>query len=191
MSGPHVSWHERHGCGVVVPRAVGKVKIEGIKLSCELLAIQLRNPDRKGDLFSTLCRMLAERKINIAFLSADCTSGEEHATCCIAAEDQHQAQEAVASNHDLAAATTFISGVGLVALFPHQASYRVIGVPLSALLRAGIPIFGMASSLSMLTFVTEYGCLEKAVGILTDLLDIPEDHVPLRPQFPAVQAREK
>jgi len=62
-----------------------------------------------------------------------------------------------------------------------------MGLSLSALLRAAIPVHAMASSLSMLTFVIEYACLERAVQILSRLLEVPTDHVPLRPQIRVIQ----
>lgn len=164
-----------------------KVKIEGMKLSCELFAIRLREPTRAGDLPASLCRMLADNKVNIGFLSIASTRSETVVTCCVSAEDQDQAMELIACRPTIAAGAVFLPSVGLLSLFPHRSSCRLLGLSLSALLREAIPIHGMGSSLSMLTFITDYVCLEKAVDVLRKRLEVPPDHVPLRAPMRAKQ----
>ena len=64
--------------------------------------------------------------------------------------------------------TKFIPSVGLVTLFPHRFSLMILGLSLDALERARIPIHGIASSISSITFVTDFERLEEAVKELQE-----------------------
>jgi hypothetical protein len=71
--------------------------------------------------------------------------------------------------------------VGLISLFPHQFNLKILGLSLFALGVAGLPFYGMASSLSALTLITDYGRLDNAVAALQEHLAAPGENAPLEP----------
>jgi hypothetical protein len=54
---------------------------------------------------------------------------------------------------------------------------------LGAFARAGLPVHGVASSLSALTFATDYGRLNTAARTLLEMADLPSNPIPARPQW--------
>ena len=79
--------------------------------------------------------------------------------------------------------------VGLLSVFPHQSSLRILGLSLYALGKASLPVYGLASSLSALTFVTDYCSLDGAVAALVSYLEMPPNQGPVRAEFRVTQSR--
>ena len=165
-----------------------KIKIEGIKLSNELLQIRYQvNSDSKNT-FSSLFRILAEKQINITFISSTYLSRRIHESCCIAIEDEDKVRNLIDSEPALIRNVQFIPSVGMISLFPHQSSPRILGLSLYALGEARIPVYGLASSLSALTFITDYERLDIAASVLTDYLELPPNQAPFRTQLRVKQS---
>jgi hypothetical protein len=56
-------------------------------------------------------------------------------------------------------------------------------VLIDALRAASLTVYGFASSISSLTFVTDYAELDTAVAAIKQHVDLPRGFVPLRPEF--------
>ena len=164
-----------------------RTKIEGIKLSNELIAITFRNFSDSENLLSHVCQLLALNQINMPFLSVTRIGKKNQLSCCFSAEEKDRVKDLIHSEPRMSSTAEFINAVGLLSIFPHQSSMKILGLSLHAIGKARLPIYGLASSLSALTFVMDYSHLTNAVASLREYLDIPSDQVSLQP---GIQVRQ-
>jgi len=82
----------------------------------------------------------------------------------------------------------FISSVGLLSLFPHQFSLNILGSILHALGRERLPLYGLASSLSSFSFITDYALMNRAVAALQGYLDVPPNRITFKQEFRVEQS---
>lgn len=157
---------------------LSKLPIGGLKLSSEL--VQIRLLPNSGVSVTQMLRCLSDQKINLTMLSLDATEGELTGIGCIFAEDRVLAEIAL---QPLAAAIDMLSPVGALTVFPHQSRILLIDSILSAMVRDGLPIYGLASSHSALTLTTDYRRLDDAVAAVCRIVTLPENHAPFRPEF--------
>ncbi len=162
---------------------MGKVQIGGIKLSSKVLQLTLSGQDNSLALTTLLFSILNKNKINLPFASTSFMHGNFQASCCVSYEDKNRVIDIINSVESLKKQIRFINGLGMLSVFPHQSSLKLLGIALYALGNAHIPLFGMSSSISSLTFITDYTLLEKAVASLLNYLDIPANHAPFRPNL--------
>ena len=172
--------------------AVGmnKIRIEGIKLSEELVAVNFRDLSTASDYLSHFCQTLADNQINLVFLSKTGLLGNTQISLCAAINDQVRIREALAAKPGMVSHAEFISPVGLVSIFHHQFSLKILGLVLSIFGRIPLPLYGSASSLSSLTFITDYAQLNRAVEAIREHLDVPSDQIYLRQETRIVQSQE-
>ncbi|KJS29877.1 MAG: hypothetical protein VR64_18950 [Desulfatitalea sp. BRH_c12] len=158
-----------------------KISVNGLKLSAALVSIWVRSRNTPSAAMSLLCRMLSAMQVNIAFL----TSSEDDATamCCIDAEDQATVEALLNHDSELKAVVQFGQRVGLLSLYPHKASLKLLGAVLQALTENGLAVHGVASSIAALTFVVDYDCLDDAVAILNGCMILPSNPAAFRADF--------
>jgi aspartokinase len=89
-------------------------------------------------------------------------------SCCVAAEDINRIKKIVAGEPKLKDNLEFIPGVGTLSIFPHHSNLKLLGLSFYLLGGQHLPLYGMASSISSLTFITDYLQLDKAVSILLE-----------------------
>ena len=104
-----------------------KTRIEGIKLSDELFQVNFRNNSDSKKTLSQLCQILASNQINMPFLSSTCLGDRTQMSCCVAAEDKARVRNLIDSELVLREHVKFISSVGLLSLFPHKFSLKILG----------------------------------------------------------------
>jgi hypothetical protein len=148
-----------------VPAKMEKIQIAGVKLSGELLQVNISGFSHALDAKRDLSQLLSANQINMQFLSGVCLRGRSQATCCVRAEKEGRVRDNA----------EFVPSVGLLSLFPHQFSLKILGLSLFAVGAAGVALHGMSSSLSALTLVTDYVHLNKAVAALQEYLNMPVD----------------
>ena len=166
-----------------------KIRINGIKLSTELVQINLLNGSFSQDSRPLFFQLLAQYQINIPFIL---TSGMEEkiiGSCCVAAEDIHRTKKVVAGEPKLKEHLEFIQGVGTLSIFPHHSNLKLLGVSFYLLSKASLPLYGMASSISSLTFITYYSLLDEAVTTLLEFMVLPPNHAPFRPEIHVIQKK--
>jgi hypothetical protein len=168
---------------VRVPEMTDRNSIDGIKLSNELVRINLRSHAGTGATLSVLCRTMASNRINMPFLSTACLGGDFQVSCCVAIEDGPLAKAVLEADAVLKKGLTFVRSVGLLSIFPHRSSLGILGLSLYALGKARLPLYGVASSLSALTFITDYARLEEAAASLEEVLRVPPGQRPFRPRI--------
>jgi hypothetical protein len=64
-----------------------------------------------------------------------------------------------------------------------QSRLGLIRAVLSAINQAGLPVYGLASSHSSLTITTDYLRLDEAVEAACQVVALPDNHAPFRPEF--------
>ena len=155
-----------------------KFPVGGLKLSPEL--VQIRLHPEAGRSLTEIFRRLADHQINLTDGSLDITDGRPTGFCLISAEDRLSAEQVL---QPFEGAFEMVWPVGTLTIFPHQSRLALMGRILSALGSIGLPVYGIASSLSSLIITTDYGRLDDAVSAVCRVVSLPENHAPFRPEF--------
>jgi len=166
-----------------------RIRINGIKLSTELVQINILNRLLPQDSRALFFRLLTQHQINIPFILTSGMGEKITGSCCVAAEDIHRIKKVVAGEPKLKENLEFIPGVGTLSIFPHQSKLKLLGLSFYLLSKQNLPLYGMASSISSLTFITDYSQLDKAVSILLEYMDLPPNHAPFRPEINVIQKK--
>ena len=166
-----------------------KIRINGVKLSTELVQINILNhffPQSSRFLFFQL---LAQHQINIPFILISGMGEKIIGSCCVAVEDIHRIREVVAGESKLSERLEFVPGIGTLSIFPHYSNLKLLGLSFYVFGKQGLPLYGMASSISSLTFITDYSRLDEAVSTLLEYTDLPPNHAPFRPEIHVIQKK--
>ncbi|MDH3837238.1 MAG: hypothetical protein OET07_16830 [Desulfobacteraceae bacterium] len=166
-----------------------KIRINGIKFSTELVQINLLNGSFPQDSRPLFFQLLAQDHINIPFILISGMGEKNIGSCCVAAEDFHRTKKVVAGETKLKEKLEFIQGVGALSIFPHHSNLKLLGVSFYLLSKAHLPLYGMASSISSLTFITDYSLLDEAVTTLLEYMVLPPNHAPFRPEIHVIQKK--
>ena len=158
-----------------------RIRVNGIKLSRELIHIDVLARPAKGEITARLIGSMAENRVNIAFLSYSAMDRRVQGAFCIAAEDAGRLNHILALDPDLQAAVTCISPAGSVSLFPHRFSLELFGRLVHVFGKSGLPLYGTAASLSALTLVTDFHLLERALKLIRPHIRLPPNHSPFGP----------
>jgi hypothetical protein len=156
----------------------GKFSIGGLKLSPEL--IQLRLLPQAGVTITEMLQRLAEKQVNLFGLTVETVDGRLTGLGYLSAEDGPAAERAL---RPIGKICQILSPLGALTVFPLRARVDLIGRLLGALGRADLPVYGIASSLSSLTIITDYQRLDEAASAVCRVVGLPENHAPLRPEF--------
>lgn len=167
-----------------------KIRINGIKLSTELVQINLVNaspPENPRPLFF---RRLCQNQINAPFILHTGMEEKIQVSCCVEADDINRIQKVIDREPCLKENMKFIPSVGALSMFPHQSNLKLMGIALYLFSKAGLPIYGMASSISSLTLITDYSQLDRAISILLEHIELPPNHAPFRPEIHVIQKKK-
>jgi aspartokinase len=166
-----------------------KVRINGIKLSRELVQVNILNRFFPQDFRSLFFQRLAQHQINIPFIMISGMGEKIIGSCCVAAGDIHRIKNVVAGESKLTESLEFVPGVGTVSIFPHYSNLKLLGLVFYLFGKQRLPLYGMASSISSLTFITDYSRLDEAVNALLEYMDLPSNHAPFRPEIQVIQKK--
>jgi hypothetical protein len=75
------------------------------------------------------------------------------------------------------------ASVGLLTFFPHERCLEALTRSLEVFAEFHLPVFGVASTLSALTFVTAFKDLGRASERLRGVFGLPDNHAPFTPEF--------
>lgn len=153
---------------------MGKVTIGGMKLSSELALVKLQHLEKAEPHRWRIWEKLTAGRINILFLSSVCAGTHCETAFCVAVEDWCDTKAIIESEEIPNRHALFVPEVGALSLFPHRFSFEVLGLSLYAFGKAGLPFYGLASSISSLTFITDYALLDKAAAAMEEFLVLPE-----------------
>jgi aspartokinase len=159
---------------------VDTLRLGGIKLSGELVQIDVCEPNYSAEKFIALLTRIAEAEITVPHLHQRRSGKRLQSTLCLAAEDYLRVQKEldclVPDGH-----SAVLTSVGSITLFPHRFDFGLFSRVLHALSCDNIPLFGVSTSVSALVIQTENTLLEKAVQATLRVCELPENHTPLRP----------
>ena len=160
-----------------------KIRVDGIKLSQELIHITISSGPGKNDLNTRFLRSMAENRINCPILFYSAMDRCSQGAVCITSEDSHRLNQVLALDPDLKENVQYISPVGAISLFPHKFSLKLLGCLMHVFGKTGLPIYGMAASLSALTLTTDFQLLDRAIESLMPYISLPPNHAPFRSQL--------
>ena len=162
---------------------VKKVKVGGIRLSRELVQVDVAGQSADEVPGASLLLGLAEQKINLACVTASLTQTPVVVSFCVAADDFDAVQRMIDGKPDLRQQIRITSPVCCLTVFPHRWDLSLLGRLLSCLSTAGCPIYGVASSISTLSFNTNYWSIGRALAALESMLELPLNHSPYKQEF--------
>ena len=160
-----------------------KIRVDGIKFSQELIHITISSGSGKNDLNTRLLRSMAENRINCPILFYSAMDRCSQGAVCVTLEDSHRLEQVLALDPDLKENVQYLSPVGAISLFPHKFSLKLLGCLMHVFGKTGLPIYGMAASLSALTLTTDFHSLDNAIESLMPFISLPTNHAPFRPQL--------
>ncbi|MCG6973222.1 MAG: hypothetical protein LJE66_08760 [Desulfobacterales bacterium] len=166
-----------------------KIRINGIKLSTRLVQINLLSgslPEKARPLFF---RLLSQHQINIPSILISNLGEKVVASCCVDAEDINRVKNVMDKEPTLKENIALISSVGALSIFPHYSNLKLLGLSFYLFGKQNFPLYGMASSISSLTFITNYSQLDEAVSILLEYMELPPNHSPFRPEIHVIQKK--
>jgi len=170
-----------------------KLKVGGLKQSLELCQFDLRGPDSSEEIASGVSKLLVSQKINMEFITYYPNRNSYHQlTFCINQDRLPTASEILKKEGSLPIAWEIKSRghVGIITIFPHQSAIKILGTIMVSWAAQSIPIYGIATSLSAISFLTDYHLIEKAIENIQDLFELPEDHAPIKPEIRYYQSTE-
>lgn len=164
-----------------------KLPIGGFKLSEELIQVGMTATD--GRTLIRIMEQLAGRHINLAYVTMAVDKAEWTSVYALSADAWPEAESIlspllrVEGKPDNEPRVELVTGVGTLTVFPHQSRLVLLEGILGAFARAGLPVYGVASSLSALTFATDFSRLETAARELLEIVRLPSNPIPARPQW--------
>ena len=166
-----------------------KIRINGIKFSTKLVQINLLNGSLPEDPRPLFFRLLSQNQINIPFVLLTGMGENILGSCCVESEDINRVKKLIDKEPTLKKNIEFIPSVGALSIFPHHSNLKLLGLSFYLFGKQRLPLYGMASSISSLTFITNYSQLDKAVSILLEHIDLPPNHAPFRPEIYVIQKK--
>lgn len=158
---------------------VDTLKVGGIKLSDELVQIEIHESAPCTGKLMTVLRQIAAAEVTIPHLHQIHSSGQVQTTLCVAAEEYKRLFEAEFT--ELREEIRIIPCTGTITIFPHRFSLELFSRVTSALARADIPCLGVSSSISALVMHCPFSEIDRAVAAVLTECELPQNHTPLRP----------
>lgn len=150
---------------------VEKVHLEGMNGTEALVRVNVVDASASGHILSGFPRSLAQNRINMRlFMGGESGCGVQ-ATCCVADGDGTRLKTLADSSPELKGCIDFEGAAALVSVFPHRFNLKAVGLALMAFSEAGLPLYGLCSSLSALTFVTDHVRLQEVFAALQTCFD--------------------
>jgi hypothetical protein len=171
-------------------KSAANMRIKGLRISSELSLVRLRQTPRSKRLLPDFCHLLAASRINMPFLATESRAGGIQVTCCVDASHHALVKQLVDADPLLPGRVSYTPGVGLLTLYPHQSSLKLLGLSLSALTGAGLRVFALGSSIGALTYVLDYAWMDKAAAVLQSFFKLDENHAPFRAEFVVAQGTQ-
>jgi aspartokinase len=150
---------------------VEKVNLEGMTATGALVRVNIVKGSAPEDILAGFLRSLAQKRINMRLLIGSESHRGVQASCCVADGDGIRVKTIVDSTPDLKECTELQGATALVSIFPHRSNLKTVGLALIALAEAGLPLYGLCSSLSALTFITDHARLQEVFTALQTHFD--------------------
>ena len=159
------------------------MRANGIKLSLEMTLIVIRSSASALDPNARFLKLMGENRINLPFLCNAARSEGVSGTYCILSEDTPKAKRVIAGDETLAIRLEYLPSVGSISVFPHNFNLAFTGAILHLLGQSGAPLYGLATSISALTMITDFSRLEETAAFLAQHVSLPGNHSPFNPDM--------
>jgi hypothetical protein len=159
---------------------MSKISINGLKLNGPFVALWVAASELKASTLAALYRLLTGNCVNIAYMTAGDAMADEPALCCIDRSEAARVTALFDNDPQFRDQIRVGSDVGLLTFYPHRSSLTVLGSAFQLLGVHEICVYGMASSISALSFVVAFEQLERAGSIVSQGLQLPESATPVR-----------
>ncbi len=166
--------HSNHHC---------TMDIRGIKISRELTQFNWVSDSKDSAPGMTFVHRMAENRINIVFMGTGRNKKSAFSFCCVETEYFSEIQKLAEQDSEMLKNAQILPSVGTLTLYPHQSSFKLLGLVLKELGKNKLPVYAIGSSISALTFSTEYRFLGKVINDLKQVLRLPANHTPFQPEF--------
>ena len=169
-----------------------KIGLGGIKFSEELVHITHCTLSPSDSSFTDLLHRLVEHRINLPFVCTGRAGAAIRSTFCVAAGDFTLVERLLSASPlseqgshrpGLDQQVTIIHRVGTLTLFPHRRSLALLGRVIERVAASGMVIHSLCTSISALAINIDYQLLDRCVESLEDIVHLPENHAPFRPEF--------
>jgi aspartokinase len=170
------------------------LKLGGLKVSFALCKFDLRGQAPPQNVLSNISKALAAKKINIEFLTYNTTkTGAYHISLCVN-QNEFYTTSNIFQIHDLLPLSWEViprKGIGMLTLFPYDSALAILAVIVVSWGNNSIPIHGVATSLSAVSFLTDFQTIDKAVAVTQTSFQLPGDHAPLKPELHYYQSNAR
>ncbi len=156
---------------------VDKIKLEGIKLSGELLAVIIDERTSETGAILRIFKAFNDHQINLIYLSTSSRSDLKRAIFSVDAKDQYQVEKILKKEKNNFLQIKYIWPAGLVTIFNHKTRLEILGQILKTFGKQHIAVYGSASSLSSLSFIVDYNRMDKAVAAIRREADICSEQI--------------
>ncbi|MBN1102000.1 MAG: hypothetical protein JXL84_01160 [Deltaproteobacteria bacterium] len=150
--------------------------MDGLNQVGGMVQARLRHRTDPGDFIPVFLRLLTQNQINMN-LCLVTRMERTDITCCVAETDGNRLENLMDSVTDFRGEGEFHGRVSLLSVFPHRSSLKTLGLALTALADAQVPLYGFCSSLSAITFVIDQTQGKKAISSLSGSFEIPAAQV--------------
>jgi hypothetical protein len=148
-----------------------KVQMEGMTGTGPLMRVSIVGDLPGADTMTGFLRSLATSRINMRlFIGAESGCGVQ-ATCSVSDADAIRTEVLADSIPELKRCTERRGAEALVSIFPHRFNLQTVGLALMALAEARLPMYGLCSSLSALTFITDHARIQEVFAVFQATFD--------------------
>lgn len=156
------------------------IRAGGIKISPPLAQIDVAGGDAPDAGVAAFLAGLCAAQINLPFFTQQLPPAPAAMSLCVAAEECTRAEGIAHGLEGVTLHLTVHRAVVAVSVFPHRSQAVLLGAILQSLHRQELRVLGLATSLSALTFTLYADHLARALAALDEVLELPENHAPLR-----------
>jgi aspartokinase len=157
-----------------------KLPISGYKFSEALVQINLWVMD--GRTLTGFLDQFYQQRINLVYITLSPDLDGWDITFAVTLDAWPKAEPLI-DRFGVTSRIQVRSPVGTLTVFPHRSRLILLEDVLQALAEDGLPVYSIASSLSSLTFATDYAQLDNAGRILQNKTQLPASFTPIRPQW--------
>ena len=166
-----------------------KIKIGGVRLNRKLLQVNFFGQESEVHLIAEVCREMARRTINIAFLSGRSAQGNmTRASFCVEADKEQQVRESLELITAHVQKAEFISPIAMITFHPRGDGLELLGAVLELWGQNNLPLHGLSTSLSAISCTTDDTRVEDVLSAIEDYVILPPNHAPLLPEIKVVQS---
>lgn len=160
-----------------------RIRVGGIKISPELAQYIYTRPSNNRCGLQSALEKIASLNINISYLTLSSATDSISTSFCVAADNLSTVEGILHSTSDISDQVEIIPSVGSLTLFPHRNSMVMLGRVLKLFGNHNLKIYGICTSISALTLITDFSQLNQAITAFEEIVELPENHSPFRQEF--------